>query len=166
MKKKEFNKVIKELINRDGGMSKSSIPDGNEFNIQTGPIQKPKKDNSDFEKGVSPTTDKVRKQVSQGERWQWAFGGYGGTPYSMGNRPVGQWATQQGDFDDHDMDIKGAVDEVLEQLLKTKTDKEDLIQSKIPDELKSDKKFMDLINKIDGMDTEKKELIKTLLDNA
>lgn len=165
MKKNEFLSVMREFVDRGGGIANSSVPDGNETDIQTGPVQKPKKDNSSFKKGVSTTTDKARKNTSQGDRWQWAFGGYGGTPYSMGNKAVGQWSTQQGDFEDYDTDIKGAMKEVMEQLLKSKNDTE-LNSNPIPDELKSDKKFMDIISAIKTMGASKKELIKTLLDNA
>jgi hypothetical protein len=79
---------LDELIDMDG------TPIEGDFtpsygDIQTGPVAKSYDDNSDYEKGVSTTSDKIAR-YAQPRSWWALYYGYGGTPYSHGNRPVSE----------------------------------------------------------------------------
>ena len=73
-KKKDLN----ELVGGDvfaGGNDRNVT---NNSEIETGPVQKPYDDDSDYEKGVSTTTDKVFGRYRQNIPW-FAVYSYGGT---------------------------------------------------------------------------------------
>lgn len=61
--KKEFEKKdkIKELVDSEGGVISGDRNVSNNSEIETGPVQKAFNDNSDFEKGVSTTTDRASR---------------------------------------------------------------------------------------------------------
>ena len=67
------NKQISELVGGDitaGGGDRNVT---NNSEIETGPVQKPFTDTSDYEKGVSTTTDKVTRRYSQDIPWFGVF---------------------------------------------------------------------------------------------
>lgn len=73
-KKKDLN----ELVGGDvfaGGNDRNVT---NNSEIETGPVQKPYDDDSDYEKGVSTTTDRVFNRYRQNIPW-FAVYSYGGT---------------------------------------------------------------------------------------
>lgn len=80
MKKSEFIKQLRinELVGPNKGLISGGFPLGDDSEIQTGPVPKQSTDNSTYEKGVSPTTDKVRRNTSQGKGWQLVYTGAGG----------------------------------------------------------------------------------------
>lgn len=83
-KKKIFEKIkdINELVNSDGSAIEGDRNVTNNSEIETGPIQKPFNDNSDYEKGMSTTTDRASR-YRQPNNWSKYFGG---TAYSHGVR--------------------------------------------------------------------------------
>ena len=89
-KHKPISNEIKldELIDVDG----TSIE--GDFNpsygdITTGPIPKTYDDTSNYKKGLPTTTDKMGK-YAQPRSWWALYYGYGGTPYSHGNKPISE----------------------------------------------------------------------------
>lgn len=164
LKKKDFRNTrivyesvedtIDELVDPDGSFIDSAVPDGDEDNIMTGPVETPAKERgmTDYKKGISPTTDKVRSNTSQGDRWQRAFAGLGGSAYSAGAR-VGSW-------------IGWLHEDVLdEDIVKDKTDNKEMVDKVSDKDLTDNKAFMDILDKIDKMsDKEKEELHKLLSD--
>lgn len=165
IKKKDFSRTkfikeavhtaIDELVEPDGTFIDSTIPDAEEDEIMTGPIETPAKERgtTTYEKGISPTTDKVRVNTSQGSDWQRAFGIYGSGPYSLGTR-IGGWTGWL-----YENDIK-------EDVVSDKIERDDIL-AKIEDtELAKNTEFMDLINKIDKLDNKQKKAIHKLLSDA
>ena len=61
--KKEFERKsdIKELVDSEGGVISGDRNVSSNSEIETGPVQKAFNDNSDFEKGISTTTDRVSR---------------------------------------------------------------------------------------------------------
>lgn len=164
LKKKDFSKMkivyesvdetLDELVDPDGSFIDSAVPDGNEVDIMTGPVETPARDRgtTTYKKGISPTTDKVRTNTSQGSSWQRAFGVFGTGPY--GQAPgIGSW-------------IGWLHEDVIgEDVLSDKSDSDDMVNKITDKELTKNKEFMDIISKIDKMNnTEKKELHKLLSD--
>lgn len=90
-KKKDFvlNKPINEsevneLVDADGSPIGGGRTVTNNSEIETGPVYPPKNDDSGYEKGVSTTTDRAAR-YRQPRNW-FSNLGYGGTPYSHGER--------------------------------------------------------------------------------
>ena len=164
LKKKDFSKMrlvyesvdetIDELVDPDGSFIDSAVPDGNEDDIMTGPVETPARDRgiTTYKKGVSPTTDKVRNNISQGSDWQRAFGIFGTGPYGQGS-VIGTW-------------IGWLHEDVIgEDVLSNKSDSDDMVNKITDKELTKNKEFMDIISKIGKMNNkEKKELHKLLSD--
>lgn len=73
-KKKELTELVGGDMNSNGGDRNVT----NDSEIETGPVQKPHDDNSDYEKGQSPTTDRVVARYRQDIPW-FAVYSYGGT---------------------------------------------------------------------------------------
>lgn len=103
-------KNLDELIDMDITSIEGDINTGNR-EIQTGPINKPYNDNSNYEKGLSTTTDKLSR-YAQPRSWWALYYGYGGTPYSHGNKPV----SESTDLSEDKLKLK----KMLEDLVKTK----------------------------------------------
>jgi hypothetical protein len=165
LKKKDFSKMrlvyesvdetIDELVDPDGSFIDSAVPDGNEVDIMTGPVETPARDRgtTTYKKGVSPTTDRVRRNTSQGDDWQQAFAGLGGTGYSHGSR-IGSW-------------IGWLHEDVIgEDVLSNKSDSDDMVNKITDKELIKNKEFMDIIAKIGKMDNKEKEELHKLLSDA
>ena len=97
-KKKDFDN-ISELIDLDGSPIEGDRNVTNNSEIETGPVQAPFNDNSDFEKGISTTTDRASR-YRQPNNWNKYFGGTG---YSHGLRNTNIYEN----------DIKKMLDEFL-----------------------------------------------------
>lgn len=133
---------LDELIDMDG------TPIEGDFNpsyadIQTGPVAKSYDDNSDYEKGISTTSDKIAR-YAQPRSWWALYYGYGGTPYSHGNRPVSEGEMSEALVDKKEN--KDFVDKGSDSDIKNKLDRiEDLIKnSNLSDAAKD--KMLNIIN--------------------
>jgi len=81
--KMEFMKTIKkseltELVGGDMNSAGGDKPFSNDSEIETGPVKKPYDDNSDYEKGMATTGDRVFGRYRQNIPW-FAVYSYGGT---------------------------------------------------------------------------------------
>jgi len=77
------NKFIDELVGGDvfaGGSDRNAVSNSE---IETGPVEKPYNDDSDYEKGASTTSDKVFGRYRQNIPW-FAVYSYGGGRVSRG----------------------------------------------------------------------------------
>jgi hypothetical protein len=101
-KKKELNELVGGDIGSDGGDRNVT----SDTEIETGPVQKPYNDDSDYEKGVSTTTDKVFGRYRQNIPW-FAVYSFGGT------RTGGVKA-----FENTEITKKKNVEEKIEDLVK------------------------------------------------
>ena len=133
---------LDELIDMDG------TPIEGDFtpsygDIQTGPVAKSFDDNSDYEKGISTTTDKMSRYAQPRSWWAWYYG-YGGTPYSHGNRAVSEGEMSEALVDKKDS--KEIVEKGNDSDIKDKLDKiEDLIKSSNLSDAAKDK-MLNVIN--------------------
>ena len=181
----EDTEALDELVGSGGAPISGSVPDGNEANIQTGPVQKPKKDQktSNYVKGIATTTDDAKALTSQGPDWQAAFGGLGGSYYSRGQRNgTGSWVPWVGgsrglvgdaDFGEEGEDVDfGGIGEGLEENMtkmveKMLTKKDDEISVKKLDlDLSKKAHIDDLISKVKDLDPEGKKKLEKLLSDA
>lgn len=64
-KKKDLNELVGGDFSSGGGDRNAT----NDSEIETGPVQKPYNDTSDYEKGVSLTSDKVTSRYRQDIPW-------------------------------------------------------------------------------------------------
>ena len=78
-KKKDLNELVGGDINSGGGDRNVT----SDSEIETGPVQKPYNDTSDYEKGVSTTTDRVFGRYRQNIPW-FAVYSFGGSRYGRG----------------------------------------------------------------------------------
>jgi hypothetical protein len=165
IKKKDFSKIkvfyesvtekLDELVDPDGSFIDGSVPDGNEDDITTGPVDTPARDKgtTTYKKGISPTTDRVRNNTSQGDDWQRAFGGLGGTGYSSGSR-IGSW-------------IGWLHEDVIgEDIIGEKPDTKEMVNRITDKELTNNKEFMDIIDKISKLNNKEKKELHNLLSDA
>jgi hypothetical protein len=164
LKKKDFSKMkivyesvdetLDELVNPDGSFIDSAVPDGNEDDIMTGPVETPARDRgtTTYKKGVSPTTDKVRtisaKVVIGKEHLEYLV-----LDLMAKGSVIGTW-------------IGWLHEDVIgEDVLSNKSDSDDMVNKITDKELTKNKEFMDIISKIGKMNNkEKKELHKLLSD--
>jgi hypothetical protein len=144
-KKKQLDESVGGDIFADG--SDRNVTGDSE--IETGPVQKPYDDNSDYEKGMATTTDKVFGRYRQNIPWfaVYSFGGFRGS-----GLPISE--------DDKKKTIikKKAVEEKIEDLVK-KSKNSDVTEKNYNPKLA---KIIDTINDIDLTDTQIEELKKTL----
>jgi hypothetical protein len=145
-KNKPLTNEIKldELIDMDGTGIEGDFKPGYS-DIQTGPVAKSFNDNSDYEKGISTTTDKMAR-YAQPRSWWALYYGYGGTPYSHGNRAVSEG-------------------EMSEALVDKKGDKDIVEKTKDLDLEEKLKQIGDLVNKSDLSDKDKKEMLNIINDS-
>jgi len=172
----EEEENIEELVDTDGKMIDGSVPDGNEMNIQTGPIQKPSNDNSTFEKGMATTTDKARMATSQGNTWMRAFGGMGGAIYGDGSKGIGTWRSMLGGDDlggMDSMDNMGNMTEDLEENMKdmveailSSDDNKDIVKKKDDKDISDKVEMDDLVSRIKDLTSDEKEKLGKLLSDA
>lgn len=135
---------LDELIDMDGTPIEGDFTPSY-ADIQTGPVAKSFDDNSDYEKGISTTTDKMSR-YAQPRSWWALYYGYGGTPYSHGNRPVSEG-------------------EMSEALVDKKEGKDIVEKTKDLDLEEKLKKIEDLVNKSELSDKDKKEMLNIINDS-
>ena len=144
----EKHKPVTNEIKLDEFIDLDGTPIEGDFNpsygdITTGPLPKSYDDASNYKKGLPTTTDKMGK-YAQPRSWWALYYGYGGTPYSHGNRPVSEGEMSEALVDKkenkdfvnkgNDSDIKGKLDRI-----------EDLIKnSNLPNSAKD--KMLNIIN--------------------
>jgi hypothetical protein len=168
----EEEETIEELVDTDGSMIDGSVPDGDEMNIQTGPVQKPSNDFSTFEKGMATTTDKARMATSQGNTWMRAFTGLGGTMYSHGMRGIGDWTSMigsQGDdmeFGSVGMELEENMRDMVEAILDSSDDNKDIVKKKDDKDISDKVALDDLVSRIKELSPEEKEKLGKLLSDA
>jgi hypothetical protein len=69
---------IEELVNQDTGYIEGDYNQTNDSQIQTGPVNKPFNDNSDFKKGLPTTTNKLAQYANPRNWWTMYLKGFGG----------------------------------------------------------------------------------------
>ena len=142
--KMEFMKTIKkseltELVGGDMNSAGGDKPFSNDSEIETGPVEKPYDDNSDYEKGMATTGDRVFGRYRQNIPW-FAVYSYGGT------RAAGGIKT----FESVKL-TKKSVEEKIEDLVK---------KSKVSDVTEKDynPKVANLIDSINDAELTEKQL--------
>ena len=144
-KKKQLDESVGGDIFADG--SDRNVTGDSE--IETGPVQKPYDDNSDYEKGMATTTDKVFGRYRQDIPWfaVYGFGGFRGS-----GLPISE--------DDKKTTIikKKAVEEKIEDLVK-KSKNSDVTDKNYNPKLA---KMIDTINDVDLTDAQIEDLKKAL----
>jgi hypothetical protein len=101
-KKKDLNELVGGDMNSAGGDRNVS----NDSEIETGPVQKPYNDDSDYEKGTSTTSDRVFGRYRQNIPW-FAVYSFGGTRAGSGIKTFESIVVK-----------KKAVEEKIEDLVK------------------------------------------------
>jgi hypothetical protein len=133
--------------------------DGNDRNvtnnseIETGPVQKPYNDDSDYEKGMATTTDKVFGRYRQNIPWF--------AVYSFGGSRTGGLSINYGLNEKEEKNTiikKKAVEEKIEDLVK-KSKNSDVTEKNYNPKLV---KMIDSINDIDLTDNQIEDLKKAL----
>jgi hypothetical protein len=135
---------LDELIDMNGSAIEGDLNPSYK-DIQTGPVAKSFNDNSDYVKGLATTTDKIAK-YAQPRSWWALYYGYGGTPYSHGNKPI-----SEGD--------------VAEALVNKKESKEIVEKSRDLDLEEKLKKIEDLVNKSDLSAKDKEKMLNIIKDS-
>lgn len=135
------NKPINELVGGDISAGGGDRNVTNNSEIETGPVQKPFNDASDYEKGVSTTTDKVTRRYRQNIPW-FAVYSYGGASRGLRNS-----------IQEKNIVTKQAVEETID----------DLVKKRENDGLKGkdhDSKVSKIINSIEDCDFDETQLDK------
>ena len=135
---------LDELIDMDGTPIEGDI-NPSYADITTGPVPKTYDDASNYEKGLPTITDKMGK-YAQPRSWWALYYGYGGTPYSHGNRPISEA-------------------EMTEALVDKKEPKDIVEKSKDLDLEKKLKQIEDLISKSDLSKDDKEKMLKIINDS-
>ena len=143
-KKKQLDESVGGDVFADG--SDRNVTGDSE--IETGPVQKPYDDNSDYEKGMATTTDKVFGRYRQNIPWfaVYSFGGFRGSglPISENEKTT--------------IIKKKTVEEKIEDLVK-KSKNSDVTDKNYNPKLA---KMIDTINDVDLTDTQIEDLKKAL----
>jgi hypothetical protein len=135
---------LDELVDMNGSAIEGDLNPSFK-DIQTGPVAKSYNDNSDYVKGLPTTTDKIAT-YAQPRSWWALYYGYGGTPYSHGNRPI-----SEGD--------------VVEALVDKKESKDIVTKSKDLDLEKKLKQIEDLVKKSDLPSKDKEKVLNIINDS-
>lgn len=110
--KKQLDELVGGDIFSDGG-DRNQIADKE---IETGPVDKSYKDNSDYQKGISTTTDRVANRYRQNIPWfaVYSFGGSrtGGLPMYYGQ--ISKLSENKKSI------LKKDLEEIIEDLVKKK----------------------------------------------
>jgi hypothetical protein len=151
--KKEFMKTIKkkdltELVGGDMYSSGGDKTFNSNSEIETGPVQKPFDDNSNYEKGMSTTSDRVFGRYRQNIPW-FAVYSYGGTRAAGGLKTFESVTV-----------TKKSVEEKIEDLVK---------KSKVSDVTEKDynpkvAKIIDTINDAELTEKQLEDLKKAIHD--
>ena len=155
-KKKNLNELVGGDINSDGG-DRNPV---NNSEIETGPVNKPYNDTSDYEKGRQVTTDRVFKRYRQKIPWFATYSyGYGA---SSGSRTMFETTKN--------ITTKKAVEEKIDDLVK-KSKVSDVTEknynpkvSKIIDSIKNDELSQKQLEELEKLiqDKKKDEKIKKI----
>lgn len=139
-----IKKQLDELVGGDPFSSGGDRNVTSNSEIETGPIQKPFNDNSDYEKGMPPTTDKVTSRYRQDIPW---FAVYA-------------WGANRGPIGENKSTIikKKNVEEKIEDLVK-KSKSSDLTDKNYNPKLA---KIIDNIKDTDLSEEQIEELCKTI----
>ena len=146
-------KFLQELVGGDifaGGNDRNV---SNDSEIETGPVQKPYDDDSDYEKGTSTTSDRVFGRYRQNIPW-FAVYSFGGTRTGRG------LATQVGINEKSKIVKKNAVEEKIEDLVRKSKDSEVTEKDYNP----KINKIIDTIKDSDLTDKQLADLEKVILD--
>lgn len=146
------NKEVKldELVDVNGGEISGDYKPGYK-QIQTGPVPKSFDDTSDYEKGVSTTTDDW-VQYANPRSWWSLYYGYGGTPYSHGKRPIAE--------------TKKKIKDMLENIV-DKQDSEDFVEKSENKEITDTlKRISDLVKKSKDLTKSEKEQIINIIKDS
>jgi hypothetical protein len=135
---------LDELIDMNGSAIEGDF-NPSYRDIQTGPVAKAFNDNSDYVKGLPTTTDKIAK-YAQPRSWWALYYGYGGTPYSHGNRPISEA-------------------EMSEALVDKKESKDIVEKSKDLDLEEKLKQIEDLVKKSDLSAKDKEKMLDIIKDS-
>lgn len=147
-KKKDLNELVGGDINSDGG--DRNVTSNSE--IETGPVQKSFNDTSDYEKGQSPTTDKVASRYRQDIPW-FAVYSFGGTRSSG--------SVKEAEKTEKSVVIKkNSVEEKIEDLVKKSKDSEVTQKGNNP----KVNKLIDTIKDCDLTDKQLEDLSNAILD--
>jgi predicted DNA binding protein len=147
-KKKDLNELVGGDINSDGGDRNVT----NNSEIETGPVQKSFNDTSDYEKGQSPTTDKVASRYRQDIPW-FAVYSFGGTRSSG--------SVKEAEKTEKSVVIKkNTVEEKIEDLVKKSKDSEVTQKGNNP----KVNKLIDTIKDCDLTDKQLEDLANAILD--
>jgi hypothetical protein len=144
-KKKELNELVGGDMNSSGG---DRNPTG-DSEIETGPVQKPFNDNSEYEKGTATTTDRVFNRYRQDIPW-FAVYSFGGTRTGRGI----------GVNENNTVVNKQSVEDLIEDLVKKSKDT-DLTEKGYDSKVS---KLIDSIKDCDLTDKQLADLTKTLTD--
>ncbi len=133
---------LDELIDMNGSAIEGDFNPSYK-DIQTGPVAKAFNDNSDYVKGIATTTDKMAT-YAQPRSWWALYYGYGGTPYSHGNKPISEAEMTEALVDKKESEdiVEKGKDLDLEDKLKRI---EDLVK-KSSLSVKDKEKMLDIIN--------------------
>lgn len=148
-KKNELNELV-------GGDVFSAGNDRNVTNnseIETGPVQKPYNDTSDYEKGMATTGDKVFGRYRQNIPW-FAVYSFGGS--RSGGLPISYGLTES----KKNIITKKSVEEKIEDLVK-KSKSSDVTEKGYNPKVG---KLIDTINDVDLTDSQLEELSKAILN--
>lgn len=132
---------LDELIDMNGSAIEGDF-NPSYADIQTGPVAKSYNDNSDYVKGIATTTDKIAR-YAQPRSWWALYYGYGGTPYSHGNKPVSESELSEALVEKKEENgfVTKSEDELIKQLKRI----EDLVK-KSDLTLKDKERMLDIIN--------------------
>lgn len=132
---------LDELIDMNGSAIEGDF-NPSYADIQTGPVAKSFNDNSDYVKGIATTTDKIAR-YAQPRSWWALYYGYGGTPYSHGNKPVSESELSEALVEKKEENefVTKSEDELIKQLKRI----EDLVK-KSDLTLKDKERMLDIIN--------------------
>lgn len=148
-------KHLEELVGGDATALGNDRNPTNDSEIETGPVQKPFNDNSEYQKGMPPTTDKVFGRYRQDIPWfaVYSFGGSNtGLPVNYGNFGLSETTNT--------IIKKKTVEEKIDDLVKRSK------SSEVTDKNYNPKisKLIDTINDVDLTDAQLEELSKAILN--
>lgn len=148
-KKKNLTELVGGDISSDGGDRNAT----NDSEIETGPVQKPYNDDSDYEKGTPTTTDRVFGRYVQNIPWFaiYSYGGMGGGAILRTNESEKKTRTLK----------KKSIEEIIEDLVK-KNKSNDITKKGYNNNLD---KLMDLIKDNNLSKEELEDLEKTIQDS-
>lgn len=146
-KKKQLDELVGGDVFSGGGDRNVT----NNSEIETGPVQKPYNDDSDYEKGMSTTTDKVFSRYRQNIPWF--------AVYSFGGSRTGGLSINQGLSENNSKVVtKKTVEEKIEDLVK-KSKNSDVTEKNYNPKLS---KIIDMLSDVDLSPSQIEELQKTL----